>query len=69
MTDKDKDDRPDCLKPMTEEELANFKPITKEEIEEALRKGAEEVEAQRGSGFPIMPYSPFWNPRPGPYFK
>ena len=41
------DDVPDCLRPLTSEELAKVNPVTAEEIEEALRKGRKEADAIR----------------------
>lgn len=47
---------PECLRPMTPEELANFQPLSEKAIEEALRKGAEDARKMRNA----LPTRPGW---------
>lgn len=41
---EDLDETPECLRPMTEEELAAFVPLTEEQLDEAMEKGRQDAE-------------------------
>jgi|GEM_PF-2763878 len=51
---------PDCLKSLPPEELAKVKPISKEEVDEALRQGAEDRRrAEKYVNAVVIPNIPF----------
>lgn len=51
MSDE-KDDIPDCLRPLSPEELAKMKPLSREDIEAALEEGRRQAELWRQSQHP-----------------
>jgi hypothetical protein len=54
----------ELLRPLSPEEMeAEQKELDKIDWDAVLQPLPEP------SGFPIMPHSPIWNPKPGPYYR
>lgn len=61
----DEKERPKALRPISPEEMAEYE----KELEKIDWDALIPDFTPRAGGFPIMPHSPFWNPRPGPPYR
>jgi len=58
-------DLAELLRPLTDAEMAALQA----ELEAAMERLTKVLDRPEPSGYPIMPYDPVWNPRPGPLYR